>query len=61
MKPGTGAAVVHAEILGRDLFVEFDDGSSGLYSGAFLFEHLSSAKQIDPLLDEEEEEEDGVP
>lgn len=51
--------IVAGEKIGDAIFIEFDDGSSGLYSAAILYELLPQAAAIscsDPQDDGEEED-----
>jgi hypothetical protein len=51
--------IVAGEKMGDAIFIEFDDGSSGLYSAPLLYAMLPQAEAVnssDPLEDWEEEE-----
>jgi len=55
MEPAPEHAVVYAERVCGDVVIEFNDGTSALYSAACLHSMLAQAAQVDPpeSIDEE--------
>lgn len=51
--------IVTAERMGGAIFIEFDDGNCGLYSGPLLYELLPEAAAVGSSEPQEDEQEDG--